>query len=137
MFNGYSFVDEILRDSLSMCISTFMQCPSDLREYCDFYFHNLTRSSAKIKIPEIEEAVRLAASRGGQSRVVDEPFPIAVADETHTTSGGPGPLRGGPLRVQDRVSICQGTINHISLREKLKFIKVPIVYVYSKKNCLV
>ena len=45
LFNGFSYVDEMLRDSLTMAISSFQNCPDDLSEYAEFYYSNLVRST--------------------------------------------------------------------------------------------
>lgn len=37
----------------------------------------------------------------------------------------------------DKIALCKGVLANISVKEKLKYLKMPIIYVYSKKNCLV
>jgi predicted esterase len=38
MFNGYSYVDAMLRETLNMVIESFKKCPPELTEYGDFFF---------------------------------------------------------------------------------------------------
>jgi len=41
------------------------------------------------------------------------------------------------MDVNEKINLCKGLLGNISVKEKLKFLKMPIIYVYSKKNCLV
>lgn len=39
--------------------------------------------------------------------------------------------------INDKIKLCNGVLANITMKEKLKYLKMPIVYIYSKKNCLV
>ena len=38
IFNGYSYIDRMLKETLNMAIDSFMKCPSNLTNYGDFFF---------------------------------------------------------------------------------------------------
>lgn len=39
--------------------------------------------------------------------------------------------------MKDKINLCKGAMANISMKEKLKYLKIPIIYIYSKKNCFV
>ena len=90
LFNGYSYVDHMLKDAVTTAIHSFRPLND---EEGDFFFHNLIYSTKN--------------------------------------------LEGKAWHSRDKVQLCKGVLSNISIKEKLKYLKMPIIYVYSKRNCLV
>ena len=38
LFNGYSYIDQMLKESLLSCIESYAKCPQDMGEYADFLY---------------------------------------------------------------------------------------------------
>ena len=55
MFNGYSYVDAMLRETLNMVIDSFKKCPPELTDYGDFFFQNLIYSTGNINFQKNNE----------------------------------------------------------------------------------
>jgi hypothetical protein len=45
LFNGYSFIDKMLRETLNLAIESFEKCPPEMSEYSDYFFENLIHST--------------------------------------------------------------------------------------------
>lgn len=45
--------------------------------------------------------------------------------------------QGFKLSSIDKINLCNGVLANLSIKEKLKYLKMPIIYIYSKKNCFV
>lgn len=41
------------------------------------------------------------------------------------------------LDTRNKIDLCKGVLANISVQEKLKYLKIPIICIYSKMNCLV
>lgn len=48
VFNPFTFVDEIMKDSLLKCIYSIHHCPDSLQEYVDYFYSVLTQTADKI-----------------------------------------------------------------------------------------
>mmetsp|Transcript_11087 Transcript_11087/g.11181 ORF Transcript_11087/g.11181 Transcript_11087/m.11181 type:complete len:97 (+) Transcript_11087:746-1036(+) len=44
---------------------------------------------------------------------------------------------GFKLGIKDKIKLCEGALANLSIKEKLKYLKIPIIYIYSKKNCFI
>lgn len=97
-FNGYSYIDKNLEDSISLILKSYKNTPENLGDSVTDYFY--------------EKLVY-----------------------TSTTSHNSEPSTS--LKTENKISICKGILSNVSLLQKLQFIKLPIVYVYSKKNSFV
>jgi hypothetical protein len=118
LFNSFSHVDEVLKDSLYKSIQAFRNCPADLPQYSDYFFNNLTQSIANISNIETEW-------RGD----IDEK---ASVNGPHYQN-----LGKNVLSPKNRIEICEGALNHLSLKQKINNLNIPIVVVHSKNNCLI
>jgi len=97
-----------MKESLAMCVEA------------DFYFHNLTRST---------RAANLLRHWRQKSDVLKDHESLTWEDPSKN------PLN--PLTIEMKHCLINGMSQNVAVNEKLKFIKIPILQVYSKKNCFV
>jgi hypothetical protein len=50
MFNGFSYVDAMLRDTLNMVIESYKKCPPEMNKYGDFLYENLINSTENLNL---------------------------------------------------------------------------------------
>lgn len=100
-----------MKDALNTAIESFMKCPSDLRDFGDFFFHNLIYSTTNLNHDQ-----DMMLNNGASNKLMKKPY---------------------DLDFRDKINLCKGVLSNISVKEKLKYLKMPIIYVYSKRNCLV
>ena len=48
LFNGFSYLDSILKDSIMKCMYSFQRCPAGLPNFMDYFYCVLTQSAERI-----------------------------------------------------------------------------------------
>ncbi|CDW78909.1 UNKNOWN [Stylonychia lemnae] len=130
LFNGFSFVDQMLRDTINQALDSFKKCPPDMRDLGDFFFQNLILSSDNLN-QNLNTRSQFSTKRDdGQLLEEDNSQRSIYNDRTSRSTLS-------QIETLDKTNLCRGLLGNISIKEKLKYLKMPIIYVYSKKNCLI
>ena len=57
VFNAFSHIDNILKDSIAKCIYSFEHCPINLPNYVDYFYCALTQSAERVAQLQVEKEV--------------------------------------------------------------------------------
>eukprot|EP00347_Sterkiella_histriomuscorum_P002921 403366282 len=147
LFNGFCYVDQMLKDTINSAIDNFKKCPHDMSQMGDFYFQNLILSSDIVQRNIMKQLIpkdETVLSEGENNKFHDKQNDLIMQvklklmnNSVDTTNNNYSNQAIHNLDLRNKIDLCKGILANISIQEKLKYLKMPIIYVYSKKNCFI
>lgn len=114
LFNSFSYVDRTFRHTLTTLIDNYSKNSASVEQtdLANLFYDSLIHST-KTTAKEISLHLRSGVGEDNSGEVY------------------------GKAEILDKVDICLGILSNASIKKRLKFLKMPIIYVYSKNNSLI
>ena len=121
LFNSFSYIDDVLKDSLFKAIQSLISCPKDLPEFANYFFANLTESVSNIALYD----KRVKFTHKSNPMTVNDRIKIFKGCLNHLNLSGKLSALHLPIIAVHSKNNCLVHIKHAD-----SIIEVHIIYIY-------